>query len=332
MSLENEEDRALLPVPVDPPRAVSKLAHYFSLTLSLPERTARAMGALVGGSTMLLTHTLIPGAIKKSSSYHFTVGMFQAFLVQNVAGMKDIKDETKLQDRFVHRKLLGTSFEAAGLLTMHLSPVWVFAIASDAARGGQVFLQRLVHHLKENGVISPESNPESLEQILVSIQEMSHKGATVIDTPPLSAEEIKTLADELRQSTSNLTANSAELIPSFESLWDQILQVAKKENLSVPEIMGMLSVHASTLSSAGIGTAGAVSRAGYGIVDEMILADYRETLQGITEDGAGQYLANHMQPFLQNARSHFDLNRETTTQRWFHDAWHNFKSKLLSEK
>lgn len=332
MSLGDKENQALLPVPTDPPGAVSKLAHYFSLTLSLPERTARAMGALVGGGTMLLTQTFIPGAIKKSSSYHFTVGMFQAFLVQNVAGMKDIRDETRLQDNFVHRKLLGTSFEAAGLLTMHLSPVWVFAIASDAARGGQVFLQRLVHHLKENSVISAESSPESLEQILVSIQEMSHKGATAIDTPPLSAEEIKVLADELRQSTSNLTSSSADLLPSFENLWDQILLVAGKENLSVPEILGVLSVHAATLSSAGIGTADAVSRTGYGILDEIILADYKETLQGISENGAGQYMADHMQPFIQNARSHFDLNRETTTQKWFQSVWSSFRSKLLSGK
>ncbi len=332
MTVESDHTDPLLPVPVDPPKAISRLTHYFSLTLSIPERTARAMGALVGGSTMLLTQTLIPAAIKNSSSYHFTVGMFQAFLVQNVAGMKEIKTDTRLKDRFIHRKLVGTSLEAAGLLTMHLSPVWVFAIASDAARGGQVFLQRLVQHLKENGVIAADSNPETLEQILKSIQDMSHRGATAIDTPPLSSEEIKRLADELRQSTSRLTANSSELLPGFESLWNQILLVARKERLSVPELLGMLSVQASSLSSAGINTAGALGRTGYGILDEMILSDYKQTLQGIAECGAGNYLSNHMTPFLENARSHFDLNRETATQRWFLKGWDRFKSKLLSNK
>jgi len=290
------------------------------------------MGAIVGGSTMLLTQTLIPSAIKNSSSYHFTVGMFQSFLVQNVAGMKELKSDTRLQDRFIHRKLLGSSFEAAGLLTMHLSPVWVFAIASDAARGGQVFLQRLVQHLKENGVIAQESNPETLEQILVAIQDMSHRGATAIDTPPLNSEEIRILADELRQSTARLTAKSSELLPSFESLWNQILLVARKENLSVPVLLGMLSVHASTVSSTSISTAGALGRTSYGILDEMILSDYKQTLQGITEHGAGNYLSTHMTPFIDNARSHFDLSRETATQRWFLNTWDKFRSKLLSGK
>ena len=115
---------------------LDKLGHFLALSFSLPERAARALSALVGGSTLLLTNTLIPAAVKSSSSYHFTVGMFQTFLVRNVAG---VETDAELQDRFVHRKLVGTSIEAAGLLTMRLSPVWVFAIASDAARGGAGF-------------------------------------------------------------------------------------------------------------------------------------------------------------------------------------------------
>ena len=310
----------------------SKLAHYFSLTLSIPERTARALSALVGGGTLLLTQTLIPGAVKNSSSYHFTLGMFQSFLIQNVAGMAKVETDSELKDKFVHRKLVGSSLEAAGLLTMHFSPVWVFAIASDAAKGGQVFLQRLVHHLKENGVIEADSNPDSLEQILQSIHEVSRQGATAIDTPPLSVQEIQTLANELRQSAAGLSENSSNLLPKFESLWNQVTLVARKENLSVAEILGMLSIRAASLSGAGIGTAGAVGKTSYSIVDEVILTEYRQTLQGISEEGAGNYLSNHMQPFLQNARSHFDFKNETATQRWFRTSLANFKAKLLSKK
>ncbi|MCG8414327.1 MAG: hypothetical protein MI746_08925 [Pseudomonadales bacterium] len=308
------------------------LAHYFALTLSLPERTARALSALVGGGTLLLTQTLVPGAIKNSSSYHFTLGMFQTFLVQNVAGMARVRTQSELRDKFVHRKLVGSSLEAAGLLTMHFSPVWVFAIASDAAKGGQVFLQRLVHHLKENGVIDSESNPESLEQILQSIQDMSRQGATAIDTPPLSVQEIQDLANELRGSAASLTTNSSNLLPRFENLWNQITLVANKENMNLPQIMGMLSIQAASVSGASVGAAGAIGKTGIGILDEVILMEYRETLQGISEEGASNYLANHMQPFLENARSHFDFKQETITQRWFHNAMAKFRAKLFPEK
>tara|TARA_B110000259_G_scaffold160460_1_gene184012 strand:+ start:42 stop:494 length:453 start_codon:yes stop_codon:yes gene_type:complete len=131
-----------------PDTSGDKLNHYLALSFSLPERMARALGSLIGGSTLLLTKTLIPTAVKNSNSYRFTFGMFQAFLIKNVAQLDGFKTDTELQEHFLNRKLLGTSLEAAGLLTMHLSPVWVFAIASDAAKGGQVFLNRLIHHLK----------------------------------------------------------------------------------------------------------------------------------------------------------------------------------------
>ena len=308
-----------------PTDKTDRLVNFLALSFSIPERAARAMSALVGGSTLLLTNTLIPGAVQGSSSYRFTVGMFQTFLVRNMAG---IQSDDELQDRFVQRKLVGTSIEAAGLLTMRLSPVWVFAIASDAARGGQVFLQRLVNQLKENGVISPDSNPQTLEQLLESIDEMGRKGASAVDTPPLNTEEIKALADELRQSTASMTNNATNLLPTFESIWSQIESVAKKENLSVSQVMGMLSVSAASIAKTGVGTADAVGQTSYKLVDEMLLDDYRNTLQEITEVGAYAYMSEHMQPYLDNARSHFDFQQETHSQRWFKKTFYRAITRI----
>jgi hypothetical protein len=308
--------------------SLQKLSRYFSLTLSLPERTARALSAVVGGGTLLLTRTLVPGAIKNSTSYMFTLGMFESFLVRNLAGMVEISADTELKDSFVQRKLLGSSLEAAGLLTMQLSPVWVFAIASDAAESGQVFLQRLVLHLRENQVIAQDSHPETLEQILQSVHEMSRQGATAIDTPPLSLDEVNTLADELRRSTGNLADNYSKLLPHFEALWNQISVVAKKENVSVPVILGMLSVHAASIPELGLGSAGAVGKAGYAILDDVILSDYKQTLQGIAKTGTREYMRAHMAPFMLQAKTHFDLNQENMTQKWFSRAVSKLKEKL----
>ena len=334
---EQPEDNATrLPVPQLPQAKeteksyLTRLTHYLTLTLSIPERSARALSALVGGSTFLLSETLLPTAVRSTSSYRFTLGMFQAFLIRNVAGIDDAPRTEELQERFVQRKLLGTSLETAGLLTMHLSPVWVFAIASDAAKGGKIFLQRLVTALKENKVISPDAQPESLEQILQAIHDMGRQGATAIDTPPLSAAEITQLANELRASTSHLANNSAQLLPRFEALWNQITLVAKKERMSVEEILGILSVHAASVTQAGWGTVGAVGKTGYHFLDEIIIADYKKTLDGISEDGAWSYLRTNMGPFLENAQSHFDFGRETRTERWLRSAFGAFLAKLRS--
>ena len=321
-----------LPVPVTSDTSyLQQLTRYLELTLSIPERTARAACALIGGTTLLLTKTLLPDAVKTSSTYHFTLGMFQTFLVRNVAGMDrgDLPDQ--LQDRFVHRKMLGTSLEAAGLFTMHISPVWVFAIASDTARGGQVFLNRLVHYLKEHNVISKDASPANLEQVLQAIQDMSHRGAQTIDTPPLSRDEISALADELRSTTARLSEHSSELLPRFEDLWNQISLVARKENLSMEQVLGLLSVNASNAVQQGVGTANAVTRTGFHILNEMVLTDYRKTLNGISEEGSLAYMQNHMRPFLGSAQLHFDFSRETWTQRMFKNVIQAFASKLRRE-
>lgn len=336
---KSDEDSARLPVPLLPlPEQSSRsylghLSHYLALTLSIPERSARALSALIGGSTFLLSETLLPTAIKSTSSYHFTLGMFQAFLIRNIAGIESTTPRTQqLQEKFLQRKLLGTSLETAGLLTMHLSPVWVFAIASDAAKGGQVFLQRLVLTLKENGVIAEESNPDSLEQVLLAIHDMGRHGATAIDTPPLSRQEISQLADELRASSAHLANNSARLLPRFESLWNQITLLAQQERMSVEQIMGILSVHAAAVTQSGIGTVGAVGKTGYYFLDEVIIADYKKTLDGISEVGAWQYLSRNMAPFLESAQAHFDFKRETRTERWLKSAFARFLAKLKAEQ
>lgn len=61
-----------LPVPVNNETYLDRLNRYLTLSLSISERAARALSAIVGSSTLLLTKTLIPTAIQKSNSYKFT--------------------------------------------------------------------------------------------------------------------------------------------------------------------------------------------------------------------------------------------------------------------
>jgi hypothetical protein len=334
MNHDDSDSKLSVPVfdEINPDTYLDRLNHYLALSFSLPERLARALGSLIGGSTLLLTKTLIPSAVKNSNSYRFTFGMFQTFLIKNVAQLDDFQTDTELQEHFLNRKLLGTSLEAAGLLTMHLSPVWIFAIASDAAKGGQVFLNRLVHHLKEHDVIAEDSNPESLEQVLLSIHDMGRLGATAIDTPPLTMLDVEELAAQLRESTASLRKNSANLLPRFEAIWNQISQVASQENLSTEQVLGMLSVSAASIAQTSVGTAGALGKTGFYFLDEIILNDYKETLADISDTGSLGYMQQNMQPFVQNAQSHFNFKNETRSQTWFKDSIARLVRQILLKK
>src|SRR5690606_8686773 len=115
--------------------------------LSLPVRLVRAGAAFVGGTTTLLTDTLLPASVRGTSTYRITLGLLQAFVVEQLAGVRAEAGAPAVRDRFIERKALGNLVELAGLVTVRFSPLWVLAIAADATGGGKVFLERLVDHL-----------------------------------------------------------------------------------------------------------------------------------------------------------------------------------------
>lgn len=314
-----EQHSSEVPLPVPGGRSgnyapyLRKLGRFFEITLSLPERSARALGALVGGTTMVLADTVIPSALRNSTTYRFTVGMFQAFMISHVAGMKEVDAGVPLPQTFVQRKMLGSGLEAAGLLTMHLSPVWVFALVSDTAHGSQVFLRRLVQILKDHGMVAADREPHSIEQLLLSIQEVANRGAAAFDMPPMSREEVSRLAAELRTATAKLATSSSALLPTFDELWTQITEVARTERLSVEEVLGILAIS----SGRSRGTAEAAGRTGLVLLDELVLSEYRNTLVRLREVGAVNYLTRTMEPFFVSALSHFDFDRPTLTESWY---------------
>jgi hypothetical protein len=65
----------------------------------------------------------------------------------------------------------------------------------------------------------------------------------------------------------------------------------------------------------GAGIARAVGQTGTEILDEKILESYRRTLAAVWDQGVDGYVRDHMRPYLQAARSHFDSGRTTWIER-----------------
>jgi hypothetical protein len=276
------------------PSLVSSALEYLSYGLSLPERSLRSLAALVGGTTALLTNSLLPESLRGTTTYRVTVGLFQKFLLERMAGIKKEAENEgeKLKDKFVQRKLLGNALEAAGLLTMRFSPLWVLAIAGDAAGGSKVFLNRLVSHLKANNVIAENAEPKELVDVLEAVQSASDKSATALDMPPLSREELSHLAEEMKESYSS-----------------------QREKVSLETLMGMMVFEAASFVEKSVGTVAAVGKTGVELFDETIVQSYKKTLERISVEGMDNYLANHFHPFLEAAKGHFSLEKKTWLER-----------------
>jgi hypothetical protein len=294
-------------------RFVEAARRHLMYTLSLPERTIRSLAALAGGTTTLLTEMLFPESLRKTTIYNVSFGMMQRFIVERVAGIEteNSEDQIELGDDYVQRKMAGTALEAAGLLAMRFSPLWVFAIAGDAAGGSKVFLNRLVENLKKNNIIAQETEAAELVDVLEAIQKASSKSAASIDTPPLSRKKLSELANEMKVNYSRVFKTTTNLIPRLDTIWENIEQLAHRENISIERLGGIITVDALSWSKKGMGMVLATGRTGAELFDEKILDSYRKTLATVSEKGIDKYMSSHMGPFMQSAKDHFDPGQKT---------------------
>lgn len=285
---------------------------------SLPERTIRSLAAIAGGTTSLLTETLFPDVLRGTTLYKIFLGDAQRFVVERVAEVQREKSEAgdaeAASDDYVQRKMIGGALETAGLFAMHFSPLWVFAIAGDAAAGSKVFFNRLVDQLKKNGVLPEDTEVTGLNDLLIAMQEASRKSAGAIDTPPLSREDVVKLADEMNESYKNIFAKATNLLPRIEAIWEQMEKVASRENISIERLGGVLTVDIASWGKKGIGTVLAVGQTGSGLFGEQILESYTRTLEAVSEEGVTGYITHRMKPFLQSAANHFSPEKKTWTE------------------
>lgn len=286
--------------------------------LSLPERTIRSLAAVAGGTTSLLTDTLFPPALRDTTLYRIFVGDTQRFLITKIAEMQQAEpmaaDGVADDPAYVQKKMVGGALEAAGLFAMHFSPLWVFAIAGDAAAGTNVFLQRLVEQLKQNGVLQPETQIKGLDDLLVAVQEVSNRSASVVDTPPLSREELTRLAGDMKASYGRMFSSATNLVPRFEQMWERMEQLAGRENVAIERLLGILTVDVASWAAKGFHSVLAVGQTGADLFGEKILDSYATTLEKIGDEGVTQYVSGRMKPFLQAASAHFGRARKTWTE------------------
>ncbi|MDM8005125.1 MAG: hypothetical protein QUV05_03095 [Phycisphaerae bacterium] len=297
---------------------IESVGRQLGYLLSLPERTIRSLAAVVGGTTSLLTDTLFPAALRDTTLYRIFVGDAQRFLVTKIAEIQQAEPmaagATADDPAYVQKKMVGGALEAAGLLAMHFSPLWVFAIAGDAAAGTNVFLQRLVEQLKRNGVLEPETEVTGLDDLLVAVQDVSNRSAAAVDTPPLSKEELTRLASDMRASYGRMFSSVTNLVPRLEQMWDRMEKLAGRENVAIERLVGILTVDVASWAGKGFHSVLAIGQTGADLFGEKILVSYASTLEKIGQEGVAPYVSGRMKPFLEAATAHFGRAKKTWTE------------------
>jgi hypothetical protein len=264
---------------------------------SLPERTARAGAALTGGLVYETGEVLLPLAVRRSRLYQAIVGRLLRITIELVGGVEGVYPTEEMQVReLLARKTAGNVVELSSFLAVGWSPVWLLAGASDLIGGTKVYLRVLAAELQDSGVLSAEDDVASFEDLLTALEGTSGVLADTVDVPPLNIPSVRTSWQELRRQVADLP--DAE---GLEKIFSDLQLAARQEGRSILEISSMVAL-------------GAV-HAGVRLGDVHVFDYYRSALPKIVEEGLVSFLRRVSIPYLTRARSHFDPESSTYSER-----------------
>jgi hypothetical protein len=284
-------------------------------TVSLPERVVRSTVGVTAGAAREAAHALIPQAFQSSKTYELVVTNSLKFLVENVGGVELKADnaESVPIDHFLARKAVGNFVDLAGVATLHLSPIWVFAVVSDVAYGSKAYVRELAAELHQRGLIKETSKIDRVDDLLEAIQRTTAETASLISTPPLSVDQLKLTLERTRAAIA--AADLAALLPEAElhAHWHAMRSISTQERVSLLGVSGALTLHMlGKVETLAVGTIVGVEVAG-DLLNRNVVGHYVDGLRTVREQGFYHVVRASGAPYAQAVWRNFATQRETLT-------------------
>jgi hypothetical protein len=287
--------------------------------LSLPERVLRSTTALAAGLLREIGEVAIPQTVRRSQLYQNLVEATLRFFIEQVGGVEGVyPTEEKLAEDFLMRRTAGNGIELIGILAFRASPVWVLAALADASGGGRYLIREISGALKDEGLLDPNTDFATVDQMLDGLEASAGRIASTINTPPL---DVNTLRQEWNAIKRDLARIPPKNLPSFDTLrdlWTEIGNEARRQNRTVFEMSSVMALSAiadiprkarwlSASARLAVGKTGSV-------VAGVLLDHYRSTLKQIRETGYVRHAVQQFRPYLYGAAMQFSPKRRTLTE------------------
>ena len=287
--------------------------------LSLPERVLRSTTALAAGLLREIGEVAIPQTVRRSQLYQNLVEATLRFFIEQVGGVEGVyPTEEKLAEDFLMRRTAGNGIELIGILAFRASPVWVLAALADASGGGRYLIREISGALKDEGLLDPNTDFATVDQVLDGLEASAGRIASTINTPPL---DVKTLRQEWIAIRRDLARIPPKNLPSFDTLrdlWTEIGNEARLQNRTVFEMSSVMALSAIAVIPRKARWLSASARLAVGktgsLVAGVLLDHYRSTLKQIRETGYVRYAVQQFRPYLYGAAMQFSPRRRTLTE------------------
>ncbi len=282
--------------------------------MTLPERAVRSTIGVAAGAAKETADFLVPTAFQSSKTYEIVVTNSLQFLTEDIGGVAGAdKDEDSAED-YMARKAVGNFVDLAGLATLHVSPMWVLAIVSDVAYGSKTYVLELAEELKAKGLIDETSTIHNVDDVLDAVQNVSGETATLFDTPPLSVDQLKQSLENTRAAITSTDFRSVLPESEVKQYWQQMQEIATKENVSMLGVSGALTMH--TLGK--INTASQAAFTGIAVAGEMlnrnVIGHYVDSLNVLRERGFYQTVSDCSAPYVEAVWNNFSKEKDTWTE------------------
>jgi len=267
--------------------------------VSLPERSVRALSALVGGAVHESAHLLLPRFVRESRLYEATAKNALRITIELIGTVEPAPGERDAGDapvgRLATQKAVGNVAEVGAIAAFGFSPLWLLAGAADVLDGSRVYLRTLEDELRRAGMLPEDTRFDSVDQLIGALSGGLGGAGTLIDVPPLELDGLRRAMSDLRANASSLPARS-----ELALLFDGLMRTARLERRPLLEV------------SAGIGLAFLTSARRVG--HERILDPYVEDLRPLRDEGFGAYAARVAAPYGRAVARQFAPGTVTTTE------------------
>lgn len=291
---------------------------FAAYALSLPERISRIAVGSLAGIFKGISELLLPEAVRQTKLCQVLLNKSLRYLIQEVGAVHDVYAASEaVPPNYVARKFVGNFMELAGILTLRASPVWILALVSDVSGGTKIFLREFAEELKRAKLLDPETNIDTVDQLLDGLQSFSGKIADQIDTPPLSVEELRETVKYLREEARAFNLRRVVKSEEMDSMIEDMKEVARKEDKSLYEISAAMAMSAVNQLQRSGRRAVTGLRVGRALLDRTIFKYYARALKDLSRRGYYRHIARSSKPYLRAIGRHLAWRNITWTERYF---------------
>ena len=290
--------------------------------LSFPERLVRAALGLSAGVAREVGEIALPDGIRRSQLYQNLVNVTLRFLIERVGGAQGVyAAEHGLPDDFLARRTAGNAVEALGIVAFRASPVWVLAALADLCGIGRQLIPEIADALKAQGLLEPDAQFTSVDQMLDGLERTSSQLAATINMPPLDVAGLRKEWATIRSEARGLQVASLPSRETITNVWAELKAESARQDRSIFETSSMLAVSAARSIPDGVRWLSASARVGATrtghILADALLEHYKKTLREIQHTGYVRYAGRQLRPYVRAAVNQFSPKRRTLTQSLF---------------